>query len=176
MLMDIALAIIVLVVALLAFAATRPGSMHIERSARIKAPASRIFPLICDFRRWEGWSPYERLDPAMKKTYSGASSGTGAVYEWAGNNKAGQGRMEMTDVSDPSRVTIQLDFMKPFEGHNIAQFTLAPDGDATKVTWAMDGQSPFMMKVMGIFVNMDEMLGKDFETGLANLRAATEKP
>src|SRR5882672_5635587 len=131
MVLTVAFGVLVLIGALLAFAATRPGSMHVERSARIKAPAESIFPLISDFHRWEAWSPYEKLDPAMKKTFSGAASGTGAVYEWQGNNKAGQGRMEMTAVSTPSQVTIRLDFMKPFEAHNVAQFTLAPDGDAT---------------------------------------------
>jgi hypothetical protein len=174
MLIDIALAIIVLVGGLLAFAATKPNSLHVERSVRIKAAGDNILPLISDFHRWASWSPFERLDPAMKKTFSGATSGKGAIYEWVGNSKAGQGRMEVTDAT-ASRVTIQLDFLKPFEGHNIACFTVTPDGDATKVTWAMDGPSPFMMKVMRVFVNMDKMLGKDFELGLANLKAATEK-
>jgi hypothetical protein len=174
MLIDILLAIVVFVAAVLALAAMQSGSLHVERSVRVKAPADNILPLISDFHRWASWSPFERLDPAMKKTYSGAASGKGAIYEWVGNNKAGQGRMEVTDAT-ASRVTIQLDFLKPFEGHNIASFTVAPDGDATKVTWAMDGASPFMMKVMRVFVNMDKMLGKDFELGLANLKAATEK-
>jgi hypothetical protein len=175
MLMDIVLAVIVFVVVLFAFAATKSGSLHVERSARINAPADTIFPLVSDFHRWAGWSPFERLDPAMTKTYSGAASGKGAVYEWVGNNKAGQGRMEITDASSPSRVAIKLDFIKPFEGHNVAVFTFVPDGDATRVTWAMDGPSPFMMKVMRLFVNMDNMIGKDFELGLANLKAVTEK-
>ena len=174
MLIDIVLAIFVFVGAVLVLAAMKSGSLHVERSVRIKAAGDNILPLISDFHRWASWSPFERLDPAMKKTFSGAASGKGAIYEWVGNNKAGQGRMEVTDAT-ASRVTIQLDFLKPFEGHNIAYFTVAPDGDATKVTWAMDGPSPFMMKVMRVFVNMDKMLGKDFELGLANLKAATEK-
>jgi hypothetical protein len=174
MLIDIVLAIIVGVGAVLVLAATKPGSLHVERSVRVKAPAEHILPLISDFHRWASWSPFERLDPAMKKTFSGAASGKGAIYEWAGNNKAGQGRMEVTDAT-ASEVTIKLDFLKPFEGHNIASFTVAPDGGATNVTWAMDGPSPFMMKVMRIFVNMDKMLGRDFELGLANLKAAAEK-
>ncbi len=174
MLIDILLAIVVFVGAVFVLAAMKSGSLHVERSIRVKAQADTILPLISDFHRWASWSPFERLDPAMKKTYSGTASGKGAIYEWAGNNKAGQGRMEVTDAT-ASRVTIQLDFLKPFEGHNIASFIVAPDGDATKVTWAMDGSSPFMMKVMRVFVNMDKMLGKDFELGLANLKAATEK-
>jgi carbon monoxide dehydrogenase subunit G len=150
MLIDIVLAIVVFVGAVLVLAAMKSGSLHVERSIRVNAPPDNILPLISDFHRWASWSPFERLDPAMKKTYSGASSGKGAIYEWAGNNKAAQ-------------------------GHNIASFTVAPDGDATNVTWAMDGASPFMMKVMRVFVNMDKMLRKDFELGLANLKAATEK-
>ena len=175
MLIDIALAVAVFVVAWLALAATKSGSLHIERSARVQAPADKIFPLINDFHRWVEWSPFERLDPAMKKTYSGAASGKGAIYEWVGNSKAGQGRMEITDASSPSRVTIKLDFLKPFEGHNVTIFTMVPDGDATRVTWAMDGPSPFMMKAMRVFVNMDNMIGKDFELGLSNIKVVTEK-
>jgi uncharacterized protein YndB with AHSA1/START domain len=169
-----ALVVIVLVVALLAYAATRPDSMHVERSTVINAPPDRIFPLIADFHRWSSWSPYERMDPAMKKDYSGAASGRGAVYEWDGNRQVGQGRMEITDTADPSRVTIQLDFLKPFKGHNLARFELTPAGGSTDVTWTMDGASPFVAKVIGVFVNMDRMIGRDFETGLASLKALAE--
>ena len=161
--------------ALIAYAATRPGTMHVERSASIKALPQKIFPLLNDFHRWGAWSPYEKLDPAMTRTYGGADSGKGAIYEWKGNNKAGEGRMEITDALPPSRVTIKLDFLRPFEGHNVTRFTLAPQGDSTLVTWAMDGPSPFMAKLMGIFINMDTMLGKDFEAGLANLKAIVEE-
>jgi hypothetical protein len=109
----------------------------------------------------------------MKKTISGAASGKGAVYEWDGNSKAGKGRMEITD-SEPSRIAIKLDFIKPFEGHNIAEFTMVPKGDSTEVTWAMDGPSSYLTKVVGVFFNMDHLIGKEFETGLTNLRAVTE--
>jgi len=171
----IALVLVVLLVAVLGYAATKPDSLHVQRSATIKAPADRIFPLINDFHSWSAWSPYEKVDPAMKKTYSGPANGKGAVYEWEGNSQVGQGRMEITDTSDPSRVTIKLDFIKPFEGHNVAEFTLVPQGDSTAVTWAMDGPSPYVVKLMGVFVNMDNMIGKDFDSGLTNLRALAEK-
>jgi carbon monoxide dehydrogenase subunit G len=171
---NIALVVVVLISALLAYAAARPDSMHVQRTASIKAPPEKIFPLINDFHSWSAWSPYEKLDRAMKKAYSGAESGNGAVYEWQGNSRAGQGRMEITATSHPSRVTIKLDFIRPFEGHNLAAFTLEPQGGSTNVTWMMDGPSPYVAKLMGVFVNMDNMIGKEFEAGLANLKAVAE--
>jgi hypothetical protein len=165
---------VVIVGALLAFAATRPDSLHVQRATIIKAPPEKIFPLINDFRRWSSWSPYETVDPAMKRTYSGASNGTGAVYEWEGNMQIGQGRMEITDASQPSSVTIKLDFFKPLEGHDIARFALVPAGGSTNVTWTMDGPSPYVGKLIGVFVNMDAMIGDQFDTGLAKLKAAAE--
>ncbi len=170
----IAIVVLVLVVAVLAYAATRPDRLHVERSATIQAPPEEIFPLISDFRRWASWSPYETRDPAMKKTYGGAAQGKGAVYEWEGNSEVGQGRMEITDA-DPSRITIKLDFIKPLEGHNVADFALVPQGGATNVTWSMDGPSPYIGKLIGVFMNMDRMIGSDFEAGLANLKAIAEK-
>ena len=171
----IALVIVVLVAALLIYAATRPDALHVQRAASIKAPPEKIFPLINDFHSWSSWSPYEKLDPAMKRAYSGATNGKGAVYEWDGNSQVGQGRMEITDASHPSRVTIKLDFIRPFEGHNTAEFALVPQGNATNVSWTMDGRSPYVAKLMGVFIDMDNMVGKDFETGLANLKAIAER-
>jgi hypothetical protein len=171
----IALVAVVLIGAILAYAATRPDSLHVQRMAGIKAPPEKIFPLISDFRRWSSWSPYEKIDPAMKRVYGGAANGKGAVYEWEGNSQVGQGRMEITDISQPSRVTIKLDFVKPLEGHNVAEFALVPQGDSTTVTWTMDGPTPYIGKIIGVFVNMDTMIGKDFETGLANLKAIAEQ-
>ena len=165
--------ILVLIVGLLAYAATRPGAFRVYRSAAIKAPADKIYPLIDDFHAWTAWSPYEKLDPDMRKTYEGAANGKGAIYSWEGK-KAGAGRMEIADTAAPNRVTIKLDFSKPFVAHNIAEFTLEPAGEATTVTWAMSGQTPFMMKVMGLFMSMDKIVGKDFEAGLASLKASTE--
>lgn len=167
--------IAVAVAALLLFAATRPSSFRVQRSTAIKAPPEKIFPFIDDFHAWTAWSPYEKIDPALKRTYAGAPRGQGAVYEWEGNNKVGRGRMEITGSAPPGRVTIALHFMKPFEARNVAEFTLEPRGDATTVTWAMHGPSPFMAKVMGIFMSMDSMVGKQFEEGLANLKAVAEK-
>lgn len=170
----IAITVVVLLAAVLGFAATRPDTFSVQRTATIQAPAEKIVPLLTDFHRWGSWSPYEKLDPAMKRTYSGAAAGEGAVYEWAGNSKAGAGRMEILD-SSPSKVAIQLDFIKPMEGHNRAEFTLEPAGNTTRVTWAMHGPSPYVAKVVGVFMNMDNMVGKDFETGLANLKTIAEQ-
>jgi uncharacterized protein YndB with AHSA1/START domain len=175
MLKKIAVVVVVIVVGILAFAATRPDSFRVVRSATIKAPPDKIYPLLADFHRWSAWSPWEKLDPAMKRTFSGAPSGKGAVYAWEGDSKVGAGRMEITDVSPPSNLAIKLDFLKPIEGHDVTLFTLEPTGEVTKVTWDMSGQSPYMSKVMGVFVSMDSLVGKDFETGLSNLRAAAEK-
>jgi len=171
----VALVVAVLVAGVLIYAATRPGTLHVERTAAINAPAGRIYPLISDFHSWTSWSPYEKRDPALKRTYSGSESGKGAVYQWEGNNEVGSGRMEITDASTPSKVVIKLDFIKPFEGHNIAQFAMQPSGNATNVTWTMDGPTPYLGKVIGVFINMDRMIGTDFETGLANLKTLAEK-
>lgn len=175
MLKTISLIVVAVVLAILVYAAMRPDTFEVRRSATIAAPTARIFPLIDDLHQWATWSPYEKIDPAMKKTFTGAWSGRGAAYAWEGNGKVGQGRMEITESSPSSRVALKLDFIKPFEGHNIAEFTLVPQGNATQVTWAMRGPSPYVAKVMGIFFNMDQMIGKDFEAGLANLKAAAEK-
>ncbi len=166
--------VIVLIGLVLAIAQSRPNEFTVQRTVRIAAPPERIYPDIVDFHRWPGWSPWERMDPAMRKTYTGAASGRGAVYEWAGNSKVGQGRMEITDASAPTSVTVKLDFMKPFEAHNTAKFTLVPAGGPTDVTWSMSGSSPLMIKLMGVFFNMDKLVGKDFERGLASLKTLAE--
>lgn len=171
----IAIVVVVLVAVLLAYAATKPDSFRVQRTATIQAPPEKIFALLNDLHSWGSWSPWEKLDPNMKRTYSGAPSGKGAAYAWEGNSKVGAGRMEITDTSAPSKITIQLDFLKPFEGHNIAEFTLEPQGSSTKVTWAMYGPSPYITKVICVFISMDSMVGKDFETGLANLKTVAEK-
>ena len=171
----IAIVVLVMVAVVLAYAATRPDSLHVQRAVTIMAPPEKIFPLISDFHNWTSWSPYEKVDPAMKRTYSGAASGQGAVYEWEGNSQVGQGRMEITDASQPSRITMKLDFIEPLEGHDVAELALVPRGDSTNVTWTMDGPAPYVGKLIGVFVNMDTMIGSDFETGLANLKAIAEK-
>lgn len=174
MLETIAIIIAVALAALLAYAAMRPDTFRIERATTIKAPPERIFAALNDFHRWQAWSPWEKLDPAMKRSLSGAASGQGAVYAWEGTGKVGAGRMEIMEATPSSKITIKLDFIKPFEGHNTAEFALQPQGDSTAVTWLMHGPSPYIAKLMGVFFNMDRMIGKDFEAGLANLKALAE--
>jgi hypothetical protein len=171
----IALIVVVLIAGVLAFAASKPDTFRVQRSTVIQAPPEKIFPLINDLHNWVSWSPYETKDPQMKRTHSGAGSGKGAVYEWDGNREVGKGRMQIADTAPPARVTIQLDFIKPFEGHNVVDFTLQPQGGGTNVTWDMHGPAPLVSKVMQVFVDMDSMVGKDFEVGLANLKAMAEK-
>lgn len=168
--------VVVLVVGVLIAALTKPDTFAVQRSATIKAPPEKIFAVLNDFHRWPDWSPWEKLDPQMKRTLGGAERGRGATYAWEGNSKAGAGRMEIIDSVPAQKVGIQLDFIKPFEGHNVATFTLAPQGDATQVNWRMDGPTPFVSKVMQVFVSMDSLIGKDFEEGLANLKALAERP
>lgn len=174
MLTKIAAGAVIAIAAILGFAATRPGTFRVQRTVSIQAPPEKIYPLVSDFHQWASWSPYEKLDPGMKKTYSGPARGAGAVYEWAGNDKAGAGRMEIVDAAAPSAVKIKIDFFKPFEGHNLVDFTMRPQGGATSVTWAMHGPQTFVTKVMTIFVSMDKMLGKEFESGLNNIKAIAE--
>ncbi len=175
MIKTIAIVIAVVVAAILGYAATRPDSFRVERATTIKAPPEKIYAYIDDFHRWEAWSPWEKLDPALKRTFSGTAAGKGAAYAWQGDNKVGEGRMEIAESTPPSKVVIKLDFIKPFEGHDITEFTLQPKGDSTNVSWVMSGPVPYFAKVMGIFASMDSMIGKDFEKGLANLKAVAEK-
>jgi uncharacterized protein YndB with AHSA1/START domain len=149
---------------------------RVERSTTIDAPSERIYEQIVSFHNWTRWSPWEDLDPQLRRTYSGAESGTDAVYGWSGNRKAGQGRMTITDASQPSRVEIDIDFEKPWRAHNHAVFTIEPDGGSgSRVAWSMTGKNTLITKVMGIFRSMDKMLGPDFEKGLARLKATAEK-
>jgi uncharacterized protein YndB with AHSA1/START domain len=180
MLETIAVIAIILAIAIaivLFLASSKPDSFTVRRSAVVQAPAERIFPLINNFHQWTRWSPWENRDPALKRNYSGAESGKGAVYAWDGNKNVGSGRMEILDASSPSKITIKLDFFKPFEAHNTAEFTFVPERDAaaTNVIWVMRGPSSFMSKVMQVFMDFDKMIGRDFEAGLANLKALTEK-
>jgi carbon monoxide dehydrogenase subunit G len=169
-------AILLLVVGVvLANAATQPDTFRVQRTASIKAPPEKIFPLIDNFDNWGAWSPYEKKDPAMKRTRSGAASGKGSVYAWDGDKNVGRGRMEIAEAAPPSKVTLKLDFEKPFAAHNIVDFTLEPKGESTSVTWAMHGPVPYLAKIVHTIFNMDRMVGQDFETGLANLKALAEK-
>lgn len=164
-----------LVVSLLAYAATKPDAFRVQRTATIAAPPEKVFGLIQDLHQWASWSPWEKMDPGMKKTYSGAPLGRGAILEWDGNTDVGTGHMEIVSTVPSSRVVIKLDFLKPFEAHNQAEFIVESSGATTSVTWAMHGPQPFIMKVMDLVMGMDKMVGKDFETGLANLKQLAEK-
>jgi hypothetical protein len=168
----IALAIAVAIVLFLA--AAKPDTFSVRRATTVKATAEKIFPLINDFHQWGIWSPYEGRDPAMKRSYNGSPNGVGAIYGWDGNKNIGSGRMEILEASAPAKIVIKLDFFKPFEAHNTAEFTMLPQGDATNVTWVMHGPASLMSKLMQVFMNLDRMVGKDFETGLANLKRLTE--
>ena len=171
----ILLGVMVVIAAILIFAATKPDIFRVQRAAGIKAPPEKIFAIINDFKRWDAWSPWEKKDPAMKRTFGATTDGKGAVYAWEGNKDVGQGRMEIAESVPPSKVTLKLDFLKPFEAHNIVEFTLVPQGDSTNVTWAMQGPTPYFAKIIHVFMDMDSIVGKDFETGLANLKAIAEK-
>ncbi len=175
MLKKIAIVVVVLIAGVLGFAATKPDTFSVERSASIKAPPEKVYAFISDFKAWMAWSPWEKKDPAMKRTYGATTSGKGATYAWDGNSDVGQGSMEITASVAPSKVALKLDFIKPFEGHNTVDFVLEPKGEMTNITWTMQGPAPFMSKVMQVFISMDSMVGKDFEAGLANLKAAAEK-
>jgi len=159
----------------LIYAAFRADTFHIQRSANIQAPAEKLFAIINDHHQWSAWSPWEKLDPAMKKTFSGAASGKGAIFEWEGNKEVGSGRNEIIESIPATKVIMQLDMFTPFEAHNIVEFTLTPQGDTTTVTWAMHGRQPYMAKVMSIFFDCDKIVGGMFEEGLANLKKVAEK-
>jgi hypothetical protein len=158
----------------LAYAATKPDSFRVERTVAMKAPPDKIYPQINDLKAWTAWSPYEKRDPAMKRSYGAVTAGKGATYAWDGDKNVGQGNMEILE-SSPDKVVIKLDFIKPFEAHNTGEFLLRPKGDVTDVTWAIYGPSPYVSKLMSVFVDFDKMIGKDFEQGLADLKARVEK-
>jgi hypothetical protein len=167
---------VVAVVVVLILAAMKPSTFVVERSVTINASPEKIAPLINDFHNWDAWSPWAKLDPAMKTTYSGPANGVGSVYEWEGNSKVGKGRMEMR-VVQPLKTSLKLDFLKPFETHNTADFVLQPEGNtATRVTWVMYGPLTFIPgKLMSVFTTMDNVIGDDFQRGLASLKTAAEK-
>ena len=175
MLKIIAILIALVVLGILVLAANKPDIFRVQRSTAIKAPPEKIFAFINDFNRWSAWSPWEKKDPAMKRTFGATTSGKGATYAWEGNKEVGQGRMEIAESLPSSKVALKLDFVKPFEAHNQVEFTLEPKGDATSVTWNMQGPTPYFAKIVHVFMDMDKLVGKDFEAGLANLKAVAEK-
>jgi uncharacterized protein YndB with AHSA1/START domain len=175
MLKIIAIIVAVVIVAVLILAATKPDTFRVQRSASIKAPPEKVFEIINDFNRWSAWSPWEKKDPAMKRTFGATISGKGATYAWEGNSEVGQGSMTITESLPSTRIALNLDFLKPFEAHNTIEFTFEAKGDMTNVNWSMQGPAPFISKLMQVFCSMDRMVGKAFEAGLANLKAAVEK-
>lgn len=167
------IAVLVLIAGFLLFVATRPDTFRVERSVGIQASPEKILPLINDFHRWEEWSPWEKVDPAVKRSYSGPASGVGAIYEWSGNKDLGSGRIEIVE-SSPSKVVMNIDFITPIEAHNKVEFTLVARGNATVVTEAMYGTSNFLSKGMHLFFNMDKMIGEKYEEGFASMKAIAE--
>ena len=172
----VTLTIVVVITGILLFADTQPNVIQVTRSITIQAPAERIFFLIDDFHHWPDWAPQDKEDPTMKRIYSGAESGAGAISDWQGTGNAGKGRMTITESAAPNKVVVKVDFVRPFVAHNVNEFVLesAEPGTSTTVTWTMRGPNLFFMKVMGVFVNMDRMLGKHFESGLQNLKIVSE--
>jgi uncharacterized protein YndB with AHSA1/START domain len=165
----------VLIAAILLFAATKPDTFRIQRSLIIQAPPEKIFPLINDLHQWPQWAPQDKEDPSMKRAYGGAESGLGAISDWSGSGSTGRGRMIITESVPPKRITLQVDWVKPFTARNLNQFTLEPDGTSTRVSWSMEGPNLYAMKLMSIFTNMDHLMGQHFETGLANLKLLSER-
>jgi len=167
-------AVALLIIGVLAYAASKPDTFRIERSIIIDIPPGPIFEILSDFHQSTHWSPWEKLDPLATMTLSCAPRGVGAIYEWDGNNEVGKGRQEILEATSPSKVLIQLDFFRPFKARNTAESTMSTQGNSTHVNWAMFGPQHFMGKVMCLFMNMDKMVGKDFEKGLSNLKAYVE--
>ena len=167
--------IVILLIMLLAFAAAKPDTFSMRRSADLRASPERIFAQLNDFKNWSSWSPWEKMDPDMKRTYAGAASGKGAKYSWIGNKQVGEGNMEITKAVPSSSVMLDLNFLKPFKASNVTEFKITPKGGVTHLDWEMRGPVSFFMKIMHVVMNMDKMVGKDFERGLANLKAVVEK-
>ena len=165
----IGIGIAAVVALLLVFIATRPSTFRVERTARVGAPPAVTFAQIQDLRAWSEWSPWDKMDPNMKRTYEGAPAGEGAVYRWSGNDKVGEGSMTIVETRAPELVAIRLDFVKPFASTNDTRFQLSPEGDGTRVVWSMEGKNDFLGKAFSVFMDMDGMIGKDFEAGLAAL-------
>ena len=157
------------------YAASQPDNFTVSRTLNINAAPEKIFPFLNDFKMWGRWSPYEKMDPAMQRIIAGASSGVGATYAWAGNGKVGAGDMLITTSTPSTLVALDLNMQKPLRASNKVTFNLVPKGAGTDITWAMQGKSPFIAKLMGVVMNMDRMVGKQFEEGLANLKRVVEK-
>ncbi len=176
MLKIIGIVVIVLIVGVLVLAAMRPDTFSFERKGVIKAPPDKVFGFINDFKNWSHWSPWEKKDPNMKRTYGASTVGKGATYGWEGDKNVGVGNLVIFESTPSSKIALNLNFEKPFKVSNVVSFLLTPVGDTTEVVWRMEGASNFMSKVMQLFMSMDKMVGRDFDAGLASLKAAAEKP
>jgi uncharacterized protein YndB with AHSA1/START domain len=174
MLKIILIGIAVVAVALVALVALQPAGFRVVRSATIAAPAPAVFAQVNDLHNWEAWSPWAKLDPAMTKSYEGAAAGVGAIYSWSGDKQVGEGRTTITESRPDERIRIKLEFVRPFTATNDVEFTFAPEGDNTVVTWSMTGRNSFVAKAVGLFMNMDKMVGGMFEQGLAQLKTVAE--
>lgn len=174
MFVNILIGVAAVVALFLIFVALQPAAFRVARTASIKAPASAIFPHMNDMRAWLAWSPWEQVDPTMKRTYEGAATGAGSVYSWAGNKNVGEGRCSILESRPNELVKMKLEFFKPFAATNDAEFRLTPEGDHTAVTWSMGGAKSFLFKAMGLFMSMDKMCGDQFEKGLADLKSLVE--
>jgi uncharacterized protein YndB with AHSA1/START domain len=175
MVVRILLAIVVVIAAVLIYAATKPSTFHIQRSVTIDAPANHVFPLINDLHNWPTWEPDDRKDPSMTQSFSGAPSGLGAIRDWDAKSNAGKGRMTIVESVPDQKVRVAVDWQRPFKVVNVNEFVLIPAGNGTQVTWSMEGPNIYMLKLMSVFTNMDKMMGKHFEDGLAGLKSAAEK-
>jgi uncharacterized protein YndB with AHSA1/START domain len=174
MLKKILIALAVIVVVFAVIVALQPSEFRVARTATISVPPPAVFAQVNDFHKWEAWNPWGKIDPAMKQTYEGTPDGTGAVYTWSGNNEVGEGRMTITESRPSDLIRIKLEFLKPFAGTSIAEFTFKPEGTQTMVTWSMAGKNNFMAKAFGLFMNMDKMIGGQFDKGLAQMKSVAE--
>jgi Polyketide cyclase / dehydrase and lipid transport len=174
MLVKTLIALAGVVVAVVVVVASRPAGFHVARTARIAAKPPAVFAQVNDFHKWDAWNPWAKLDPAMKQSYEGAPAGVGAVYTWAGNSQVGEGRMTLTESRPSDLIRIKMEFLKPFASTSTAEFTFRPEGDHTVVTWSMEGRNNFMAKAIHLVMNMDKMIGGQFEKGLAQMKAVAE--
>ena len=174
MLTKIFIVLAVVVAVLIVIVTLQPSDFRVSRSAIVSAPAPAVYAQVNDFHKWEAWNPWGKIDPAMKQTYEGAAAGVGAIYTWTGNNEVGEGRMTITDSRPSDLVRIKLEFFKPLAATNTAEFTFKPEGNQTAVTWSMTGAKNFMAKAIHLFMNMDKMIGGQFEKGLASMKSIVE--
>lgn len=175
MMLKVLIGVVVVLAVLSVVIAMQPDTFRVERSVAIAASPERAYSQVVDFHQWSSWSPWEKVDPDMKRTYAGAPSGVGAVYSWAGNGKAGEGRMTIEEAAAPSKISIKLEFIKPFQATNLAAFVFTPTAAGSTVTWSMDGKNNFFSKAFHLVMNMDKLVGGDFEKGLAAMKANAER-